>query len=194
MGKVTLQVDYSFFLVLSLFLLADQSGWAWMLLVSVFFHECSHLAAMAGLGVQVRQLRLTPFGVEIRQQSPNHLGYGRESMIYLAGPVCNLALAGLAFLAAGRLQGRWLELSAINLVMGLFQLIPLVPLDGGQLLGCLTAGMAGPEAARSWCGILGILLLAPVLAYGIWLFLREGNFTLLVFCLVLLMKNGGRER
>ena len=106
-------------------------------------HELSHSVVAQQLGMRVRQIRLFIFGgvSEIEQEA----GTPRdELLITIAGPAMSLLLAGGFFAAAlvvpssAGAVDRVLELLAlINLALGLFNLVPGFPLDGGRVLRAL---------------------------------------------------------
>lgn len=191
--KITLQ--FSFFLVLSLFLLADKSGWAWVMLLSIFLHEVSHLFMMWLFHVRVEEITFCPFGINIRREPAETLSYWKECWIYMAGPLCNLLLAVGGWIFSKRIDNIWLSIIlCINLVIGIFQLIPIVPLDGGQIFRCLTYRFLPLRTAQKWSDWLGFFILTPIAIYAILLFFRTGNFTLLLLCLSLLLQGTLQEK
>lgn len=106
-----------------------------------------------------------------------HLGTYREprrlmAIVALAGPVMNFILAlggGVAMHAAVAAQSiPWLDFLAyfieINLLLGLFNLIPLPPMDGGRIaVGILPLPLAMRLARAENLGIAAVLLVLFVL-------------------------------
>ena len=137
------------------------------------------------------KIRLTAAGAEMVLSRP--LGYWQEGLTALAGPGVNLLLALLCC------QFSWgLSFAGLNLVLALFNLLPIGRLDGGRALYCTLALLAGPglaAGARSW---LDLLCTAAALAAGLALAAVWGNVTLLLAGLwmlaVLLWDKFGRRR
>lgn len=109
---------------------------------SVLAHELAHaiIARRTGLGVGRITLSL---GGGMSELARRPSGPGAEIRIALIGPVTSLVLAGLfsaATLVAGELGAPAVALATlswlarINLVLGVFNLLPGTPLDGSQLL------------------------------------------------------------
>ena len=144
----------------------------------MLFHELGHLVLLILWGKRITGLNLTPFGIGITTPSTTHLSYGKEISIVLAGPLMNFLLAGgLLLLPNGELA------SAINLVMGLFNLLPILPLDGGQALHFWTEGRGG---AGRWLAY-GITAMALAFLYGMSIFwaVRGKGYGMLCACLFL---------
>lgn len=102
-------------------------------LVLLGVHEAGHYLAARFKQVAVSLPLFTPFGAIINmKQQPKHAS--DEAFIALAGPVLGTA-ASLIALALGK----WLQLAVldqaafIGLMLNLFNLIPLSPLDGGRI-------------------------------------------------------------
>lgn len=114
-------------------------AYAVLLYASVFVHELSHAVTARVLGLPVRSVTLHILGGEtsIGRESPTP---GSEFLIAFAGPMVNLVLAGLGLLAQLVLPlppvGDLLigALTVANLLVGLFNLLPGLPLDGGRLV------------------------------------------------------------
>ncbi len=145
-----------------------------LLYASVLVHELSHSLVARGFGLPVRRILLYPLGgfSEIEQEPPTP---GKELLVSAAGPVLSLALAGAGYAAevAARpsgLPGLLLEqLVWANLAVGLFNLLPGLPLDGGRMLRAgvwkVTGKPVTATVAAAWAGrVLAIAVLVVPLA------------------------------
>ncbi len=161
-----------------------------LLYLSVLLHELSHSLVAVRLKLPVRRILLYPLGgfSEIEQEPSTP---GREFLVSAAGPAMSLALAGLGIavnvLAAPhgipQVLLDWLILA--NGVVGVFNLLPGLPLDGGRLLRAglwkLTGRAGYATVLAAWAGrIIALALVVAVLSrpesafgisdgYGIWL-------------------------
>ena len=101
------------------------------LLLAAILHELGHYWVLRRLHARVTAIRITALGAEM--QVAGRLSYGGELLAAAAGPVSNLLLA-----AAIGLLGRWWEplylLAGAQAVLGCFNLLPILPLDGGRML------------------------------------------------------------
>jgi len=133
-----------------------------LLICSVFgcvlLHELGHALMARRFGIGTVDITLYPIGGVARlQRMPR--APGAEFMIALAGPAVNfviaLAICALFFLGAATLGlsfsfGSFLgELLVINLGLGLFNLIPAFPMDGGRVLrAALSTALGRARATR----------------------------------------------
>ena len=116
-------------------------------LLACIVHELGHIAAALVCGGRVERLSLTMVGAELSFSYRTPLSYGRDSLVALAGPGANLLLGGLFFW-----QGRHLP-AVLTLGLGVFNLLPILPLDGGAggvrpVGGAAGPGLGGPPADR----------------------------------------------
>jgi Zn-dependent protease/CBS domain-containing protein len=166
-----------------------------LLYLSVLIHELSHSLVAIGLKLPVRRILLYPLGgfSEIEQEPPTP---GREFLVSAAGPAMSLALAGLGIgvnvLARPQgIPGVLIDrLILANIVVGVFNLLPGLPLDGGRLLRAglwkLTGRNGYSTVLAAWAGrIIAIGMVAYALTpssgafsvtgsvrgsgYGLWL-------------------------
>ena len=162
--------------------------------LSALCHELGHLAALAAAGAEVERFRLTAFGAEIRADT-RYLPYGREILCTLAGPAVNLVLALVLARAAGDYA-----LAGANLLLGLFNLLPIPSLDGGRALYLFLSWRRDPIWADQICrraGLgcsLGLTAVALLLTlwHGAGLFLLLGAVGTLLPQLDARRSSGGR--
>ncbi len=145
-------------------LLRSLFGFA-VLLALVAVHEAAHagMARRRGLCVGGIYLHLLP-AAYVEAGTPSD-----EWRVALAGPVVNLVLGGLLLVARAatgplpRTAVDWaadpLALAAgASLAMGVLNLVPVLPADGGRVVRALLEQRYGRRAGRRAVGVLGILL------------------------------------
>jgi Zn-dependent protease/CBS domain-containing protein len=176
LGKVAgiqLQVHVTFAVLLGwVAIRAVQGGGGWSAIVSallltvavfftVFLHELGHSLVAKKFGIRTLDIELTPMGamshLEHVPENPKH-----ELLISLAGPLVSLCIALLLFvgLKVGDhlfdfdevFDPRQQPVAAVmwlNLLLGLYNLLPIFPMDGGRgLRAVLAMRRSYPEATR----------------------------------------------
>jgi len=140
-----------------------------LLYVSVLIHELSHSVVARGYGLPVRRIVLWPLGgvSEIDREAPTP---GREFAIAAAGPALSLVLGGIGWglyqVANTGIAGALIrQLVFANIIVGIFNLLPGLPLDGGRMLRAviwaITKKPGTATLAAAWTGrVLAIGLLA----------------------------------
>jgi Zn-dependent protease len=118
---------------------------------SVLLHELAHSLTARGRGLEVRSITLFLFGgvsnIDLDAEHP-----GDEFWITIVGPFTSLAIALLFWLAVktAPLPAVWLGalgyLGWVNLALGVFNLVPAFPLDGGRVLRSIAWRVSGDRA------------------------------------------------
>ncbi|HIY41183.1 MAG TPA: site-2 protease family protein [Candidatus Nocardiopsis merdipullorum] len=149
-----------------------------LLYASVLVHELAHSVVARMYGLPVRRIVLYVLGgvSEIEREAPTP---GREFWIAFAGPALSLVLSagayGLTLLVDpyGITGELFFQLWVANLLVGVFNLLPGLPLDGGRLLRAgvwkLTGKPLTGSVAAAWGGrvlALGVVSLPFLLAWS----------------------------
>ena len=176
-SRLWLEVDYFGILVVTVMLLLDQSGSMGMALLACTLHEGGHAVMTLLRSGRVLSLRLCPWGIRMVTQ-PGPPSALTHALVAAAGPAANLAAAALLW----RVN---LRLAAIELGCGLFNLLPLAGMDGGDLLRILLSAILSAKAVDGleW-GITAVLGAAGCSA-GVWAVVHRRNPTLLLAALYL---------
>ncbi|MFO0938846.1 MAG: M50 family metallopeptidase [Gemmataceae bacterium] len=142
-------------------------AWVVAMLISILIHELGHAIMARSFGCRVHDVRLTLMG--------GFCAYDREPMwrwqriaISLAGPFAGFLFWGIlkgsnyAFGLEEYLLDKsiylalfYYDLLFINLVWGLFNLLPVLPMDGGRVCYelCGQAGARHPYVTARWIGV-----------------------------------------
>lgn len=168
-----------------------------LLFAIVILHELGHSIAAQNYGVPVKQIVLLPIG-GVAQLARIPEEPAQEFVIAIAGPFVNFGLAIVMFiagLAAGvdsvlsnplRIAGLLGEVSpnaiftyvfASNLFLGVFNLIPAFPMDGGRVLRALLATRLNYARATRIAVVIGQSM---AWLLGLWGFLNGGFFLILI--------------
>jgi Zn-dependent protease len=156
-----------------------------LVVASILVHELAHAATASRLGMNVRAIRLYLFGgYSIIDGARSARG---EFVVSAVGPLASLFLAAM-FWAAGSVAGTdtsigraAMALAAANAAIGLFNLIPGFPLDGGRMLrGFLSASGMDPVRATVIVTRIGSVIGWVTMGSGIVVLIRVGPVGLLV--------------
>ena len=148
---------------------------------SVLAHELSHALLARRFGLRVREITLFIFGgaasLEGDPQRPRD-----EALIAAAGPLTSLAI-GAVLLGIGVLVGQeqlgaivvWLGL--INVTLGIFNLIPGFPMDGGRILRAILWKIRGDRlAATRNAAAVGRIFGYLMIAGGVFLIFQGADW------------------
>lgn len=191
--------------LLAIVALVSQSAATLLLLlvlaVVVLLHELGHALVAQRYGIQVLSITLYPFG-GMAHMSMLPEGGREELVVALAGPAVNLALALPLLLLVpftdimdpnliqtGTLTGLAWYWLAINMALGLFNMLPAFPLDGGRVLRALLVPRKGFLGATELAVRVGRFIALGMLIWG----LLFGNFIALAFVAGFIWLMGGRE-
>ena len=163
------------------------------LLAAASLHEAGHWAALRCFGGRIRRVRLSPFGAELEIADAMALSYGAEMAVTLAGPAVNLLLAA-ALAALGRRWGAAYVFAGTQLVLGVFNLLPARPLDGGRLLWLLTARLTEPFTADRISEAVSTLICAALTVLGAAVLICRGGSPFLLIGALGLRAAAGREK
>ncbi len=151
---------------------------ALVFLASLLAHELAHSVVAMRRGVKVEGITLWLFG-GVSRFSSDTSSPGAQALITFVGPLTSLVLGAVFYLVsvavgggAGLLPATLSWLGYINITLGVFNLVPAFPLDGGRLLQSLIWLRTGDRlratriAARIGMGFAYLLI-----AYGLATFL-----------------------
>lgn len=134
---------------------------------SLFFHELAHIIAARFLNIRVKAIELTPFGGQAQIEDFTVLEPNKEIPVALAGPVSSLGLAAFFYFLPDTLdQPTALWLIGTNLFLGLFNLLPALPMDGGRILRSILSPIMGFRRATRLGAFLGIIFSLAIMCHG----------------------------
>ena len=131
-------------LLVALLYFFDGSGIVSAAVPAVLVHESGHWLLLRVCGKRLTRVRVGLVGVEL--DYAGRLEGAQTLLCVAAGPLFGLVYA-LILCSAG---GAWAELSgALSFVMSVFNLLPVLPLDGGRLISAITDDLFAAKLSRA---------------------------------------------
>lgn len=145
-----------------------------LLMVAIGFHESGHVWAMKKMGIKTKGFYFLPFigGAAIAEEE--YKTYGENAYVAIMGPVWGALLAGICAVTYYVTGVPWLAAAAAWMAtLNIFNLLPITPLDGGQLMRSI---------AFSINKTLGVVFLVLSMLLGIVIMykLKIGLFALIL--------------
>jgi Zn-dependent protease len=210
---ITIRVHWLFLAMVAFFVFvgAETPGQRLFLLFGfsvlssvVLLHELGHSLVAKAFGLRVVDITFWPLGGMARMSEiPESTRI--EGLIAIAGPMVNFVLAGLALPFASLEHALVLDFNyrgleppvqlatvfvTVNLMLGLFNLIPAFPMDGGRVLRALL-GLGGDWVAATETAVrIGRFFAVAMILWGL---LGPGNMLILPLIGVFVWFAGARE-
>lgn len=119
-------IPFVFFMVFS-----GQIAYYSIILGALLLHETGHLLAAMLCRVKVKSCVIAPYGGEIEFENPTRVDEKSLLWIALGGPIATLLGIGFAFFMPELIAERFVN---VQLVLLAFNLLPVIPLDGGRII------------------------------------------------------------
>ena len=172
-NKLTVRVRPSALLVPALFLLlTDTPALLAALLLAALLHELAHYAMLRLFGIRAACFTLTGLGASLYVPELHRLSYGAELLSAAAGPLMNLLLWVLLSLTA---RDELSLFAGAQMVLGVLNLLPVRPMDGGRILWLLTAYLTEPYTADRAAAAVGLAVSSGLFLLCLWLVLTTGS-------------------
>lgn len=177
---MTINVNLKIFLFAILFYFTKQIEIYALLMLFAFIHEMGHLICGLLLGLKPKALKIMPLGICIefsviykdynkKIKNGNVLAM-KKMILALAGPITNIIIIALCIFYKNHI-GMAKEIIYANLLITIFNLIPIYPLDGGRFLKELIHIIKGKKESMKCINFISnacIILLTMFSSIGIY--------------------------
>jgi len=147
-----------------------------LLFASVLVHELSHSFVATARGLSAKSITLFIFG-GVSNLGSDAKEASTEFWVAIVGPLASFVVAGVAYLVATLVPEPRVDLVAsylvyINVTLGLFNLVPGFPLDGGRVLRAILWTTTGSQRrATEWAANAGRIVAWGMFGFGVLLLL-----------------------
>ena len=205
---IPLYLDLSTIFIMLMFLQTGDIvlavGLSLILAVSIVAHELGHSLVARCFGCRTANITLTVIGGCASMERIPHKAW-QEFLVAIAGPLVSFILGFSLYTAAlvlgvdNYLGVTFLYGGIINITLGLFNLLPGFPMDGGRILRSIARIFASRAKATYVAMVVGrvaavALVLLPLLGIEhIWIIPIGGNFILRMLIAWMIWQDGYRE-
>ena len=194
------RIDLKIFLFLIVFYITKQIGIYAIMIGFAILHELGHLFMGLLLGLKPEKIDLIPMGLAVsfkvnisdfnKKKKRGNVEVLKEIFIAIAGPVVNLIILILAQIFVKDEMLKNLIIYA-NLLIFMFNLLPIYPLDGGRILnGVLHIFVGKREAMKLSYNISMIItiIVTAIASIGILYYKNIAIFFIVMYLWVIVLK------
>ena len=157
--------SWSFFLLVLLAAVISPVEIVVSVLLAAVLHECGHLLALRAFHVPIEGLRLSALGAVLYAR-----GAWRELIVTFAG--CGMNLVCGFVTAAFALRISWVEgfvFAGAHILLAVFNLLPIPPLDGSRALYLFVTFLFGPAAGDAAAAAAGLVCALALVGAGVYI-------------------------
>lgn len=181
--------SYIFMALATIMMMLDSDGMIFHGMFATTIHEFGHICAMTLKGHRPREIECRAFDIKIVDAKRSKNSYGNDIFILLMGAGFNFLYSIVLFFMY-KMFGLAVFLHPIyeNIFLGVFNLLPIESLDGGQILYCILCRRFDVKAAIDITCIVSFVILFPIAVIGFYmLMLSKYNFSLLLISCYLIV-------
>lgn len=181
-----MQIEFLFVALVTIFLLVDRSGIATSALLVCLIHELGHVFMFFLVGFKPQKISFQITGICLTKPTAA-LNYPKEVLVQLAGSTTNFIIFAALCHTVNTITPVSI-FATINLVIGIFNLLPLKSFDGGKLLEITLLRFMSIKATDRVCMFVDLTCIFAMLIGSVYAFFTSHqSFTLIVLTVYLML-------
>lgn len=187
-AKIKIEISFTLICIAGIcVILGITSGFVWCA-AAVLIHELGHLLMMIKLGFLPEKIKISAFEIKIFDSKRQSRSEKQNFFIIFSGPAVNFICFIPFYLLYLLGNENFLPFALANLSVGLFNSLPVLSLDGGQIIFILLKRRLNPARAEKIVDIITLITIFPLAVLGFMLlFKSKYNFSLLFICAYLII-------
>lgn len=177
-GKTELKINFSFAVAVTLTLIIDESGVGAIALLSCILHEAGHIICLFILGEKPKKIEFSFYGIKLERGPMSSRSTVEDLLVFASGPSANFIFSAVLFLLSNFFTSLR-DAAIISLCIGIFNLVPCKPFDGGNILYTVLCRNTKQNIAERICFCVSAVVLIPLIFSGIYFLKINRNITLL---------------
>ena len=156
-------------------------------LFAIIIHEAGHITMMCIFGYAPEKIKISLFEISISDGKRQERNFIQNFLIIFFGPFSNFICFILFYLLYLCNSEFLLPIAMANLCTGLFNMLPVMSLDGGQLMYVILCRKFSEKSVERIINITAVIILFPLTVLGFMVLLNSKyNFSLLFVCAYLI--------
>ena len=178
-ATLDLFIGYEAIAAMTAVLLLDRENRVIFCFLAAILHELGHALMMLLCGVHVKEIKLRLFDVLIKADKPP--SFKADVLITLGGVAVNFVFTLLLYPVG-------VKVALPHLALGIFNLLPVMSLDGGHLLAIFMDKRFSPRTTAITLKVTTFVFLLPLMTAGLYALLNSGyNYSLLIIAIYLIV-------
>ena len=194
MKKMRIRIDLKIFLIMFIFILTNQIQIYMLIMLFALIHELGHLLSGIILKLKPEKIEIIPVGVSIAfKLKPEYFNHKigktnileiKKILISIAGPLTNIIIIWISLKLPINIVQK-ISIIYANILIVIFNLLPIYPLDGGRILNGILHIQFGKRKAEKYINSISFVclvlltLVGSILVYS----LKNISIFLIIVCL-----------
>lgn len=176
-----IELSFTFLALIILTTCFDKEGILLISLVSSIFHELIHLTLIIAFGGKISEISFSIFGGNIKRSKALKLTNFKEFFISISAPATNIIVGALFLIFNFNLWGY------INLIIGIFNILPFYDFDGGRGLFYLLSSYLDYSSVNKILNVTSVLSVIVISLFTVAVFFNsKTGVSMLILCLYMI--------
>ena len=187
-AKIKIEISFTLICIAGICVILGITSGFVRCAAAVLIHELGHLLMMIKLGFLPEKIKISAFEIKIFDSKRQSRSEKQNFFIIFSGPAVNFICFIPFYLLYLLGNDYFLPFALANLSVGLFNSLPVLSLDGGQMIFILLKRHMPPARAEKIVDIITLITIFPLAVLGFAvLFKSKYNFSLLFICAYLII-------